>query len=193
VDDAVAHVGFGVGVSHYDPTNHDGQISDGIAVAYHWHSFHSGWGPTIGLDWHSMNFNETLGSLNAPLGSFRMRALLAGYGGTFKIKRFSTSANMSGGYAFNGFTVNDDAFPTFANTGVSLVGVHVANSWVVKPDVAVWYDVLRHVGVGVSAAYLVARPEETITMASGIHSQHLKTDAFELTAGVTFGLWRKKP
>jgi hypothetical protein len=49
------------------------------------------------------------------------------------------------------------------------------------------------VGVGVSAAYLVARPEETITTASGIQQQHLKTDAFELTAGVTFGLWKKKP
>jgi hypothetical protein len=48
------------------------------------------------------------------------------------------------------------------------------------------------VGVGLSAAYLVARPEETITTASGIQRQHLKTDAFELTAGVTFGVWKKK-
>ena len=85
------------------------------------------------------------------------------------------------------------AGPTFAQTGVSLVRAHVDNSWVLKPNVAVWYDVLKHVGVGVGAAYLVARPEETITTASGSQSQHLKTDAFELTAGVTFGVWKNKP
>jgi hypothetical protein len=100
---------------------------------------------------------------------------------------------MSGGYAFNDFTVANDAFPTFAGSGVSLVGVHVDNSWVLKPSVSAWYDVLKHVGVGLSAAYLVARPLETITTASGIQEQHLKTDAFELTAGVTFGVWKKKP
>jgi hypothetical protein len=192
VNDAVEHVGFGVGVAHYDPANSDGHTSDGIVAAYRWHSFHSGWGPTFGLDFHTTDFDQTLGGLNAPLGSFRMRALLAGFGHTNHMGRFSASENLSAGYSFNQFNVTSDAFPTFAGTGVSLVGVHVNNSWVVKPDVAVWYDVLKHVGVGVSAAYLVARPEETITMASGIQHQHLKTDAFQMTAGVTVGLWKKK-
>ena len=193
VDDAVEHLGIGAGVSHYDPTNDGGQTSQGITLAYRWHSFQSGWGPTFGLDWHSTDFDQTLGGLDAPLGSLRMRALLAGFGHTRHLGRFSASANVSGGYAFNHFTVARDAFPTFARTGVSLVDVHVDNSWVLKPNVAVWYDVLRHVGVGLSAAYLVARPEETITTASGIQGQHLKTDAFELSAGVTFGVWKKKP
>ena len=193
IDDAVAHVGIGVGVSHYNPTNDDGQTSQGIAVAYRWHSFHSGWGPTVGLDWHSTNFDQTIGGLDAPLGSYQMRALLAGFGHTRHLGRFFASANMSAGYAFNNLTVAKDAGQTFAGTGVSLVGVHVDNSWVLKPSVAAWYDVLKHMGVGVGAAYLVARPSESITTASGIQKQHLKTDAFELTAGVTFGLWKEKP
>jgi hypothetical protein len=64
---------------------------------------------------------------------------------------------------------------------------------VVKPNVTVWYDLFRHVGVGVGAAYLVARPQQTITTAAGIQQQNLKTDAFELSTGVTFGLWKNKP
>ena len=79
-----------------------------------------------------------------------------------------------------------------ASGGAARQSAHVDNSWVLKPNVAVWYDVLKHVGVGVGAAYLVARPEETITTASGVQARHLKTDALELTAGVTFGLWKKK-
>lgn len=192
LDDAVAHVGIGVGISHYDPASADGHTSQGIALAYRWHGFHSGWGPTFGLDFHGTNFDSTLGGLNAPLGEFHMRALLAGFGYTHHLGRFSGSANMTGGYAFNNFNVDSNAGPTFAGAGVSLVGVHVDNSWVVKPDVAVWYDVLKHMGVGVSAAYLVARPEQTITTAAGIQQQPLKVDAIELTVGVTFGVWKKK-
>jgi len=192
IDDAARHAGIGVGFAHYDPTSDQGHTSQGIVVAYRWHSFSSGWGPTFGLDFHTTDFDQTLGGLNAPLGTYRMRALLAGFGYTKHVKRFSASANMAGGYAFNNFNVDKDAGPTFAGAGVSLVGVHVDNSWVLKPSISAWYDVLSHVGVGVSAAYLVARPQETITMAAGIQKQHLKTDAFELAAGVTFGVWRKK-
>jgi hypothetical protein len=64
---------------------------------------------------------------------------------------------------------------------------------VVRPNVAVWYDVFKHVGVGVSAAYLFARPNQTITTATGTQEHDLKADAFELAAGVTFGVWKKKP
>src|SRR5262249_6634155 len=75
IDSAVAHVGVGAGVNFYDPTNDNGQTSQGITVAYRWHAFHSGWGPTFGLDWHSTDFNEPLGSVDAPFGSVRMRAI----------------------------------------------------------------------------------------------------------------------
>ena len=193
LDDAVAHAGIGVGIAHYNPTSDQGHTSQGIVVAYRWHSFHSGWGPTVGLDFHSTDFDQTLGGLNAPLGTYRMRAVLAGYGYTQHVGgRFAASANMTGGYSFNNFNVDRNAGPTFAGAGVSLVGVHVDNSWVLKPCVAAWYDVLSHVGVGVSAAYLVARPEQTITTAAGIQQQQLKTDAFQLSVGVTFGVWKKK-
>jgi len=193
IDNVAAHAGIGGGITFYNPTNGDGQTSTGFALAYRWHSFHSGWGPTFGLDWHSTDFDQTLGGLNARLGSLRMRALLAGFGYTGQAGRWSVSANGSGGYAFNSFTVANDARPTFASVGVPLVGSDVDNSWVVRPNVAVWYDVFKHVGVGVSAAYLFARPNQTITTATGTQEHDLKADAFELAAGVTFGVWKKKP
>ena len=134
IDDAVAHAGIGVGVAHYNPTSDQGHTSQGIVAAYRWHSFESGWGPTVGLDFHTTDFDQTLGGLNAPLGTFRMRAVLAGFGYTKHVKRFSASATMTGGYAFNNFNVDKGAGPTFAGAGVSLVGAHVDNSWVVKPS-----------------------------------------------------------
>ena len=161
-------------------------------MAYRWHSFHSGWGPTFGLDWHTSDFTEPLGSTDAPLGALRTRALLAGFGHTRRLKRLTASANVSVGYSFNHFTVDSGAYPAFARTGVTLTDVRVRDSAMLKPDVSVWYDVARHVGVGISAAYLVARPDQIISTATGSTTRQLHADAFELTAGLTFGVWKKK-
>jgi hypothetical protein len=191
IDTAVSHIGVGAGINFYRPSSSDGKSSEGIALAYRWHTFHSGWGPTFGLDWHSTDFDQPLGSVDAPLGSLRMRALLAGFGHTQRFGRLSASASVSGGYSFNNLSVNGGAGPAFASTGISLLGVHVNNSAVAKPEVSVWYDVVKHAGVGVTAAYFVSRPEEVMTTATGSDVRHLRADAFELTAGVTFGVWKK--
>jgi len=193
IDNVVAHAGIGGGITFYNPTNKDGQTSTGFALAYRWHRFHSGWGPTFGLDWHSTDFDQTLGGLNARLGSLRMRALLAGFGYTGQAGRWAVSANATGLYSFNDFTIADGARPAFASVGVPLVSADVDNSWVVRPNAAVWYDIFKHVGVGVSGGYLVARPNQTITTAIGTQERHLKADALVLAAGVTVGVWKEKP
>jgi hypothetical protein len=192
IDSAVSHVGVGAGITFYSPSSRDGQSSEGISLAYRWHTFHSGWGPTLGLDWHRTDFSQPLGSIDAPLGSLRMRAVLAGFGHTQQIGRFSASASMSGGYSFNSLSVDSGAGPAFANAGVTLLGAHVNNSLVAMPSVAVWYDVFKHMGVGIGAAYFVSRPDEVMATAAGPQVRQLNADAFELTAGVTFGVWKKR-
>jgi hypothetical protein len=130
-----------------------------------------------------------MGSINTTLGTLQTRALLAGYGHTKRLKKFATSANLNAGYSFNNYSVASGAGSAFASGGISLVGVNVDNSWVVRPDVSAWYDVFRHVAVGVSAAYLWSRPNETITTVTGSDTRRLNADAFELTVGVAFGVW----
>jgi len=193
VEAAVAHMGVGAGITFDRPVSNEGHSAQGVVFVYRWHSFHSNWGPTFGIDWHSNDFDRSLGSVNAPIGSLQTRALLAGYGHTERFwHRFSASASVNGGYSFNNFSQSTLAVPTFKSAGISLVGVSVDNSWVFKPDVAVWYDVFKHVGIGVSAAYFLSRPNETVTTATGVQSDRLKADTFELTVGVVVGVWKKK-
>jgi hypothetical protein len=191
VDSAVAHAGAGAGISFIKPNSNEGQSSEGLVFVYHWHSFHSGWGPSFGLDWHSTDYTKTMGSVSTTLGTLQTRALMVGYGHTKKIKRFATSASLNGGYSFNNYSVASGAAPAFANGGISLVGVSTDNSWVVRPDVSAWYDVFRHMAVGVSAAYLWSRPNQTVTTLAGSTTQRLNADAFELTVGVAVGVWKK--
>jgi len=192
IDSAVAHVGVGAGINFYRPSSDDADSSEGVVIAYRWHAFHSGWGPTFGLDWHTTDFHQPVGSADVLLGSIRMRAILAGFGHTKRLGRFTASASVSGGYQFNSLTADSGIGAAFSRTGVSLIGVRVNDSGVVKPEVALWYDVFRHVGVGVAAAYLFTRPDETITTAAGSQVRHLNADTWELTTGVTFGVWKKK-
>jgi hypothetical protein len=187
---AVTHAGIGVGTTFTSPS--DGDSSEGVAVVFRWHRFRSGWGPTFAFDWHSNDFNQTLGSGVAPLGSLNMRVLLAGFGYTRRVGRFSASASAKGGYSFNDFSVDSNARPAFANAGNPLLGVSVDNGWAVKPDVAVWYDFGRHVGVGVTAGYLFSRPDRTLRTATGTVEQEMRADAFELTTGLVFGVWKKR-
>ncbi|HUK34500.1 MAG TPA: hypothetical protein VLV86_11340 [Vicinamibacterales bacterium] len=191
VDSAVAHMGVGAGITFNKPLSSEGSSAQGVTFVYRWHSFHSGWGPTFGLDWHSNDFNRSIGDVDAPLGTLRTRALLAGYGHTRHYGRFSASASVSGGYTFNDFSVSSGAGPAFATSGLALQSVSVGNNAVFKPEISAWYDVFRHVGVGVSAAYLLSRPDETIVTAAGSQTQRLNADTFELTVGLTFGVWRK--
>lgn len=191
IDSAVAHVGVGAGINFYRPRSDDADSSEGIVLAYRWHAFHSGWGPTFGLDWHTTDFHQPLDGASVPLGSIRMRALLAGFGYTKRIHRFTASTNVSGGYSFNSLTTDSGLAPAFARAGTPLLGVSVNDSGVVKPEAAVWYDVFRHVGVGVSLAYLFTRPDETVTTLTGSNVRHINADTWVFTTGVTFGVWRK--
>jgi hypothetical protein len=192
LDNAVAHVGIGVGINFYHPTNSEADSSNGLAFVYRWHAFHSGWGPTFGLDWHTTDFHQIAGPADVPLGSIRMRAFYGGFGHTKRFGRFTTSENIFAGYSFNSLSVDGGFGPALARSGVSLVSVGVNDSGIVKPEVAVWYDVFRHVGVGVSAAYLYTRPEEALTTANGLQVRRLNANTWELTTGVAFGLWRTK-
>src|SRR4029077_20496820 len=99
---------------------------------------------------------------------------------------------VSGGYSFNHLTVDNNMVPAFRNAGVSLVGVRVNDSAIGKPDIAIWYDVYKHVGVGVSASYLFIRPQEITTTITGSEVRNLRADTFVLTVGVVFGLWKQQ-
>ena len=192
LDTAVAHAGAGVGISFIKPSSNDGQSSQGVVFVYHWHSFHSGWGPSFGLDWHSTDYTQTIAPVTATLGTLQTRALLVGYGHTKRFKHWATSANLNGGYSFNKYSVASSAPLAFANGGISLVGVSVDNSWVLRPDVSAWYDLFSHLAVGVSAAYLWSRPNLQVATATAFDTGRLNADSFQLTVGVAVGLWRKK-
>jgi len=186
------HLGLGGGVNFYRPTDRpEAQPSEGVGLVYRWHTFHSGWGPTFTVDFHKTSFVDPLGDVTAPLGSMRMNAVLIGFGHTQNFGRVSASGSVTGGYTFNHLTAASDANAGFQRAGLTLVGLRARNSPAAKSEVSVWYDVAKRLGVNVSTAYFLARPDVVINTTTGSSARRLRADALELQVGLAVGVWKK--
>jgi len=186
------HIGLGAGINLYRPSDHEAQRSQGLGIVYRWHTFHSGWGPTLTLDLHKTDFNQRLGSIDAPVGILRMNTLLAGFGRTQNMGRLSTSASVTGGYALNHLSASAGAGAAFESAGLTLNSMRVRNSPAARPEVSVWYDVAKRLGVEFSAAYFVARPELMMDTASGPLTSHLRANSLEMQVGCAVGFLKRR-
>jgi hypothetical protein len=60
---------------------------------------------------------------------------------------------------------------------------------VVKPELAVWYDLNRRIGLRVVGGYLVARPSVTIVSTLGRATQSIRADTFLITIGAVYSIF----
>jgi outer membrane protein W len=152
---------------------------------------HTGWGWAYGLNWFSTDVDQSIGGLSTELGELRVRPFMAGYGYTHVINsRTSIQADVLGGYAFTSFQLIPSASDVYRDRlGARSVGVTAGNTFVAKPEVGVWFDVSRKVGVNVSAGYMVARPTLTVNSSLGSDQQRFQADMFMLWVGAVYKIF----
>ena|SRR5439155_14461259 len=152
---------------------------------------HTGWGWTFGFNWFSTDVDQSIGRLSTELGELAVRPVMAGYGYTHVINaRTSVQANLLGGYAFTSFHLLPSASDVYRDRlGAQSVGVTTRSTFVAKPEVGVWFDVSRKVGVNVSAGYMFARPTLTVTSSLGSDGQHFQADMFMLRVGAVYKIF----
>jgi len=64
----------------------------------------------------------------------------------------------------------------------------VTNTFVVKPEVTVWYDLTNRFGLKFNAGYLIARPPVILTSTLGEDTRPVRADRFLITFGVVFSI-----
>jgi len=67
--------------------------------------------------------------------------------------------------------------------------VDVSNTFTAKPQVNVWYDLGKKVGLNVSAGYVVARPTLMIRSTLGTEERHLNADMFTVKFGAAYSIF----
>ena len=80
-----------------------------------------------------------------------------------------------------------DAYLT--RLGARSVSAQLSGIPVVKPEVNVWYDVGRKIGLTANVGYIVARPRMTVTTSLGNEVERLRADAWSITAGAVYKIF----
>lgn len=161
-------------------------------IGLQWRLGHSdqGWGFKYGLNWYSTRIDGTISGRDVQLGEVHIRPLMAGYGYTHTVRRTAVSLNLLGGYAFSGFSLDEGASALYrAISGARDVETRTANTFVVKPELSMWRDMNRKVGLHASAGYMIARPEVAVVTPTGLERHAVRADMLQLKLGVVYSLF----
>lgn len=149
-----------------------------------------GWGFHWGLNWYAVKLERPIGGAVTELGELHVRPIMAGYGYTRKIHRYSITSAVLGGYAFGTMQISDPATAAYRRTlGVPSAEANATNTLVLKPEIGVWYDMTKKVYVNVNAGYMMARPDVEIVTAAGRDVRKARADQFVLKVGVVYSIF----
>ncbi|HWW86692.1 MAG TPA: hypothetical protein VNZ26_24020 [Vicinamibacterales bacterium] len=126
---------------------------------------------------------------SAALGDLRERPMLAGYGYTKTRGKYAITADLIGGYSFNSFHLDPAATADYQRRGAAVLDTEATNTFVVKPEVQLWYDLSSRIGLKFSGGYLISRPTVTITTTLGQDSRPVRADAFLVTFSVVYSIF----
>jgi hypothetical protein len=149
-----------------------------------------GWGFHWGLNWYTVTIERPIGGTPTALGELHVRPIMAGYGYTRIIQRYAITGAVLGGYAIGSIGLEPTAIDAYRRTlGVPTASASASNTFVLKPEVGVWYDVNKKVGVNVNAGYIMARPDVTVVTDAGTDFRTARADQFVLKVGVVYSIF----
>jgi len=149
-----------------------------------------GWGFHWGLNWYAVKLERPVGGAVIELGELHIRPVMAGYGYTRVIRRYSVTADVLAGYGFGTMRISDPAATAYRLAlGVPSAEANATNTVVLKPEIGVWYDVTKKIFVNVNTGYMMARPDVGIVTAAGTDVRKARADQFILKAGVVYSIF----
>jgi hypothetical protein len=161
-------------------------------VGFQWRLGHSegGWGWRFGFNWYSTDIGARVVGSPVELGELRVRPIMVGYGYTYKVRRVAMSANLLGGYAFNKFSLGDHARAAYqVVTGNQPLSSGAQNTLVVFPELSMWRDINRRVGLNVSVGYMFARPEVSVETTAGMYRHSVRADTVRIKVGAVYSIF----
>lgn len=152
-----------------------------------------GWGFHWGLKWYAVDIDRPIGGLMTGLGELRVRPFMAGYGYTHGItRRLAITGDVLGGYAFSSISLAATAIDVYQRrNGARTISASASNTFVLRPEVGVWYDLNKKVGLNLSAGYMIARPDVIVETTAGSDKRTARADQFSLRVGVVYSIFSR--
>jgi hypothetical protein len=151
---------------------------------------HDGWGWAYSFfGWFDTDIEQPPVVSSSDLGRLRVRPIMFGYGYTKLRGRAAITTDLVAGYALNSFRLDESTIATYQRRGASDVHGEATNTFVVKPELTLWYDLNRRIGIKVNGGYLVARPSVTVVSTLGRDTQSIRADTFLLTFSAVYSIF----
>jgi hypothetical protein len=166
----------------------EGQL--GPSVLWRFGTPKPGWGFHWGLNWYAVKIERPIGGAVTELGELHVRPVMAGWGYTKIVRGYSITADALGGYAIGSIEMSDPATAAYQRAlGVRSVDAEASNTFVLKPEIGVWYDLTRKVFFNANAGYMIARPDVQVTSDAGRDARTARADQFILKVGLVYSIF----
>ncbi len=102
----------------------------------------------------------------------------------------AVTGDVMAGYAVNSFRLDpvaDSAYQT--RLGARSVSAEAVNALVARPELKVWYDVNKKVGLLVNAGYVFVRPDVKVTSTLGTDVHRVHADTYTLKVGLVYSIF----
>jgi hypothetical protein len=162
----------------------------GVSFLWRFGQSKTGWGWHYGLNWFGTDLKRSIGGPNTEFGTLRVRPIMGGYGYTRVFGRTSVTGKLMGGYAFSSMKLSQEAMDAYqARFAAQAITVKASNAFVVIPEINVWYNVNKKIGIRVSSGYVIARPDVTVTSTAGVDKRRVNADNITFKIGMVYSIF----
>jgi hypothetical protein len=113
---------------------------------------------------------------------------MLGYGYTWIRGKTAITVDALGGFAFNSFHLDPAALADYQRRGATTVNTEATNTFVLKPEVQVWYDLSPRFGLKISGGYLISRPTVSLTSSIGRDTRAVRADTILIALGLVYSI-----
>jgi outer membrane protein with beta-barrel domain len=163
-----------------------------LGIGLVWRIGHSktGFGWDFALNWFSADVDRSIGGIDTDLGEVQIRPIMAGYGYTHVIGKTAVSAKALAGYAFSSATLSSQANDAYRDRlGARAVTIDASNTIVLKPELGVWHDLSKKMGLRASVGYMVARPQIVVASTLGEDKRRVNADMLMFKVGLVYSVF----
>ena len=113
---------------------------------------------------------------------------MLGYGYTWILDRTTITADVLSGFAFNSFHLDPATIAAYQRRGATNIDGEATNTFVIKPEIQLWYDLLSRFGLKLTGGYLVSRPSMTLASTLSRDTRSIGADTIVITFGVVYSI-----
>lgn len=150
----------------------------------------NGWGVVVDVGPQSFSIVSDAGGTSTLLGDLRLWSFMGGIARTRVINRTEATVGVSGGIGLGSFSPSLGARDAYGRLGIFGLEGAASNTWLVKPQASVWYNLSDRLAATVSASYIFGRPTVRLSSPNAVpFDRQVTASTFSVGAGIGFKIF----